>query len=286
MWDSAKNPQEKKSTNPDTEKQTQKTACIIGHKENSSKENWKKIIKKGALFVFLLILIMYVAPYLYGKYILSLYKDNLTAAGMHITIGTNLIIAAVTYYYVLLTKDLVTQSEKAVTQSKNAVAQSRKEQQIRDIENRLEKFYIPAEEIINGQLKENHEQTINGGPHGSGVPGLKQLRKYSYLADKTTYEAYEKYIMITCESIKSITCVGMYRDVEDYKCVRENRDCKRKWNKCDENLEKCEHFIECPTKDQDNIIINNAECKYYKILKKRITEDIINYKEDLFILKK
>jgi hypothetical protein len=178
-----------------------------------------------------------------------------------------------------------TQSKEAIYQSKETIEQSKKEQQIRDIENRLEKFYIPADEIINGQLKKNHEQTINGGPNGSGVLGLKHIRKYSYLADTKTYKTYETYIKTNCQSLKPIACKDMYRDLKDYKCTKENRDCRDNWKTCDENLEKCMHFSECPTKDQDNIIINNLECKYYLELKDGIAADIEFYTKELYRLK-
>ncbi|WP_212556119.1 hypothetical protein, partial [Methanosarcina spelaei] len=86
-----------------------------------------------------------------------------------------------------------TQSKEIITQFEETISRSKKEQQIKDIENRLEKFYIPVEDIINGKLKKNHEQTINGWPPANYI-GLKDLRKYSYLAEKETYKAYETYI--------------------------------------------------------------------------------------------
>lgn len=178
-----------------------------------------------------------------------------------------------------------TQSKEAIYQSKETIEQSKKEQQIRDIENRLEKFYIPADEIINGQLKKNHGQTINGGPQGSGVPGLKQLRKYSYLANETARDAFEKYLENICYIRKCITCRDNYRDFKDYKCAEKKDNCEKNWGNCINNYNKCEHFDECPTKDQNNIIINNTECKNYKALKDAITEDIKSYMEKLSELK-
>jgi hypothetical protein len=72
----------------------------------------------------------------------------------------------ITFFYVVLTLLLVTQSGKAVIKSEEAIAQSKKEQQIRDIEHRLEKFYIPADDILNSQEKFDRIQTIEGSHNG------------------------------------------------------------------------------------------------------------------------
>jgi len=153
---------QEKSTNAEEQPQTcilgkQPQACVIGRIENLIRANWEKIIKNIALFFLLVTGIMYVVPYLYGKYILSLYKGDSTAAGMHITIGTTLITAAITYYYVLLTGDLVKQSEtankqseKTIEQSGKAIAQSRNAQEIMYIQTRLEKLYYPLKIVLNG----------------------------------------------------------------------------------------------------------------------------------------
>lgn len=132
------------------------------------------IILSGFLFagVFILIVAKWIVDYSFTEY------DNSTISGLYANSITNTTIALVTVAYVLLTGIIVTQS--------------RKEQQIRDIENRLEKFYIPAEEIINNSsINKNHKDTING-LQTANYDGLKHLKKYSYLANKTTFEAYEK----------------------------------------------------------------------------------------------
>lgn len=250
---------------------------------------WELIIV--VIGLLLLILVIYVIPAMIEITTLKFYGYDTTLADMHISIANNLLMTSITFIYVLLTVALVTQSKEQVAQSKLEVAQTRKEQQIRDIENRLEKFYIPADEIINRHVhKKSHDETVHGyqgGRNDSGyVIGLKHLRKYSYLADKKTYDAYEKYIMYICETRKTITCKDMYRDFKDYHCTNRKDNCiERNWGNCPTNYDKCEHFDKCPTKDQNNIIINNTECEYYKILKGAITQDIKKYKEKLSELK-
>lgn len=194
----------------------------------------------------------------------------------------------------MLTLGLIVFSALSLSSAQDALKQSQKqqkqfqnEQQIRDIEKRLEFFYIPADDIINGQLKRNHEQTIKGNPARSDLDGLKHLRKYSYLADKATYEAYETYIKSNCTKIKEITCQDKYNnkpkgftECEDYKS-----GCHNQFNKCSHNLDYCKYYNECPPKDQSNIIIDNTKCKYYNELKDKITKDIEDYKNELLRLK-
>ncbi|KKH15816.1 hypothetical protein [Methanosarcina mazei] len=243
------------------------------------------------LGTFLLLVVLYLIPGMFEKDILKLYNYDTTLADIHISIANNLLMTSITFIYVLLTIALVTQSKEQVAQSKLEVAQTRKEQQIKDIENRLEKFYIPADEIINRRVhKKSHDETVHGyqgGRNDSGyVIGLKHLRKYSYLANKATYDAYEKYITFMCETRKTITCRDMYRDFKDYHCTDRKDNCiEKNWGNCPTNYDRCEYFDKCPTKDQNNIIINNTECEYYKILKDAITQDIKKYKEKLSELK-
>ena len=300
--------QEGKTTSSDTEIQTQQIACRVEDNENSNKINLDKLMSKQTQFALLLLfvfaLMVTVIPELMVNSTMSFYNDT-TLANTHVTTSTNLIIAFVTVLYVWLTRNLVTtskesielskesiiQNKKSIELSKEAIKQSRKEQYIRDIENRLKKFYIPADEIINHPVrKKSHIDTVHGcqpGIKDSGyVIGLKDLRKYSYLADKTTYNVYEKYILRICENRKSITCRDYYRDFNDYNCTHKVDNCvERNWGNCKYNFERCEHFDKCPTKDQNNIIINNTECEYYKVLKNAITQDIKKYKQRLSELK-
>lgn len=256
---------------------------------NFDKIKCKNISKVSIIVVigmFLLILIIYIIPAMLENTTLKFYNYNTTLADMHISIANNLLMTFITFFYVLLTVALVTQSKEQVAQSKLEVAQSRKEQQIRDIENRLEKFYIPAEDIINGKLKQNHEQTINGWPPDNYI-GLKDFRKYSYLADKETYGAYKTYIESNCKETKEITCQDKYTNkpkgftvCEDYKS-----GCHFQYNKCSHNLNYCKYYNECPPKDQAGIIQDNTKCKYYIDLKNKIKQDIEDYKNELLELK-
>lgn len=240
--------------------------------------------------LLLLILVIYIIPAMLEITTLKFYGYNATLADMHISIANNLLMTTVTFVYVLLTVALVKQSKEQVAHSKLEVAQLQKEQQKRDIENLLEKFYIPADEIINRPVhKKSHDETVNGyqgGRNDSGyVMGLKHLRKYSYLADKNTYDAYEKYITFICKTRKTVTCKDMYRDFKDYHCTDRSGKCKENWVNCLTNYDICENFGKCSEKDTNDIIINNTECEYYKILKDAITQDIKKYKEKLSELK-
>jgi hypothetical protein len=186
----------------------------------------------------------------------------------------------------MLTLGLIVFSGLSLSSAQDTLKQSQKEQRIKDIENRLEKFYIPAEDIINGKLKKNHEQTINGWPPANYI-GLKDLRKYSYLADKETYEVYETYIESNCEEIKEITCQDKYANKPKGFTVCEGykSGCHFQYNKCPHNLNYCKYYNDCPPKDQSGIIQDNNKCKYYIDLKKKIEKDIEDYKNELLELK-
>lgn len=227
------------------------------------------------------------------------YNDS-TLAGMHISAASNLLIAFVTLLYVLLTVILVTQSKEATTQSKEAViqskeaiTQSKKEQQIRDIENKLEKFYIPADDIIN--LKHRHkERTINGFVRNDNqfVQGLKHLRKYSYLADNETYKAYEKYMSTECTNPKSTTCTDTYKNGEFTKCEYHQYMCETNFATCPHNLIYCKYNPDDPKtnngeyeSEKNKCTSYNTNCNYINDLKDAITEDIERYKGKLSDLK-
>jgi hypothetical protein len=159
-----------------------------------------------------------------------MYGDNSTISGMHVSTSTNLLIAAVTFLYVLLTGALVTtsketieqsieaieQSKRAIEKSEEAIEQSKKEQQIRDIEKRLELFYIPAENIMKvaDEYMKNPHDTVNFlkmddyKPRGyenqsmsdeeraviSTVEKLKKIEQYRFLATKETCGLFTKYL--------------------------------------------------------------------------------------------
>jgi hypothetical protein len=206
----------------------------------------------------------------------------------------------ITFFYVVLTLLLVTQSGKAVIKSEEAIAQSKKEQQIRDIEHRLEKFYIPADDILNSQEKFDLIQTIEGSHNG-----LKTIRKYSYLADKKTYEAYDTYIsknFTDCTYTKNKTCkIPEIFEKCTHKTEKKGSDphsnysaiyCFDKSPACPYNKEYCKYHPDCNKYQNDcgnidkiNCPSDNTLCHYYVELKERITEDIEKYKKKLLELK-
>lgn len=154
--------------------------------------------------------------------------------------SSSIALTILTVGYVLLTYSMLNESKNAVKQSRDAIEQSKIEQQIRDIENRLEKFYIPAEVIINKAIQsKSRDDTIHGYQGGlkdaDYVIGLKHLRKYSYLTTKTTYEAFQKYLTTNCYSRKPITCKDNYRDFNDYNCIEKNGNCMPQWGNCPKN---------------------------------------------------
>ena len=238
------------STIPMKEEPTQQKAGGTEHNESSNTVDFEKISNyffySRTRLLITLISILFILPFIFGHFTMWMYNNNSTLAGMHTTTATNLIIAVVTFLYVLLTGALVTQSKEAVAKanvaiekSEEAIAQSKKEQQIRDIEHRLEKFYIPADDILNGKDKKGRNNTIEGNLEAK-YKGLKQIRKYSYLAETATYEAYEKYIKSNCDYPKLTTCKDKfstfnYRECESYTKDRDN--CFYNYTKCSANLE-------------------------------------------------
>lgn len=238
----------------------------------------------------MLILILYYIPNVYEKDIMQRYDNDTTLTDIHISTANNLLMAYINFLYVALTVIII-------TQSRDAIAQSRKEQQIKDIENRLEKFYIPADDIINNpQTNKNRDNTLTGHPGNlykdpDYVIGLKHLRKCSYLADKKTYEAYEAYINSNCTSIKPTTCQNKYGDFTF--CEHHKDLCHNRWDICPYNLEYCEYHPDPGIKyngkqkvDRTKCVFDNTNCKYYVDFKKKIEEDIENYKNKLLKLKK
>jgi len=98
--------QEEVETIPDNEKISQQTVCQMENKESSNTLDFEKItnyiINSKLRMLFILICILFVFPYVLGKTTMWMYNDNSTTTGMHISISTNLLIAAVTFLYVLL----------------------------------------------------------------------------------------------------------------------------------------------------------------------------------------
>lgn len=143
-------------------------------------------------------------------------------ANTHVTTSINLIIAFVTLLYVWLTGSLVTasresiklsreaitKSNEAIELSKESVEQAKKEQQIRDIENRLEKFYMPAQSTlkvaveflkdtihftkwtkeVNSYQRADYKQdtTSEESANAYAAEKLKEIEKYRFLAKEKT----------------------------------------------------------------------------------------------------
>jgi hypothetical protein len=125
--------------------------------------NWKNLVITFTVvlaIIGMLYLILYYIPGNYENNIMSSYNNNSTLASVHITAGSNLLIAFVTFLYVLLTgalviysQEAIKQSQKAIEKSQEAIEQAKKEQQIRDIEHRLEKFYYPLSQRLGDYCK-------------------------------------------------------------------------------------------------------------------------------------
>lgn len=177
--------------------------------------------------------------------------------------------------------------------SQDILRQLQNEQQIKDIENRLEKFYIPADDVINLKHR-RREYTVNGYRRNTDcqfVQGLQHLKKYSYLADEDTYEAYEKYMSTECTTEKPITCQDTYKNLNFNQCENYTYGCHHNWSTCPHNLEYCEHHPDhgksdnSKHKDKNKCTLNNAKCIYIINLKKKIEKDIEDYKNELLELK-
>jgi hypothetical protein len=133
--------------------------------------------------------------------IISLYQGNSTSAQMHVDIANNFSIFALTLGYVILTLILVIQSKEAIARTKN-------EQQIRDVENRLGKFYLPTIDKINesrkfeevcphrffatyGENKGTEKDPIYIQHHG-----FDEISHYRYLAEKETLDKVETILLM------------------------------------------------------------------------------------------
>ena len=291
---------DKEKSTSDTKEQTKQIADRMEYKKKLNtvldKIITNPIVKLlGWLFVFaiilkliqfILIMLIQIVPHSFVQDAMLINNKNSTTAEMHISVANNLLLSAITFVYVILTWNLA-------KESKNSIAQSKKEQQIRDIENKLEKFYIPADDIIN--LKHRHkERTINGFVRNDNqfVQGLKHLRKYSYLADNETYKAYEKYMSTECTNPKSTTCTDTYKNGEFTKCEYHQYMCETNFATCPHNLIYCKYNPDDPKtnngeyeSEKNKCTSYNTNCNYINDLKDAITEDIERYKGKLSDLK-
>lgn len=220
----------------------------------SIKNNWKKIEKNwivklikllisSAIIVeltkFVVIMLIKALPQSFVQDAMSIYNGNSTMAEMHVSVANNLLLSAITFVYVLLTWNLAKESKNAVTQSKEAIVQSRKEQQIRDIENRLEKFYMPAQSILKVAVeflkdtihftkwtdevsscqRGNHSQSTTGEEDANtyAAEKLKEIEKYRFLAKEKTCRSLIKFIYeneSTENRLEFSNCVQ--EDIKDY----------------------------------------------------------------------
>lgn len=252
----------------------------------------------GAFATFLLMTILIVAVATFLSYFTLLpfvYDSNQNSTSLNMTSFVNQNSSDFVSIFVntMLTLGLILFSALSLSSAQDALKQSEKqqkqfqdEQRIRDIEKRLEFFYIPADDIINNDRINKKPRDLINGVSAANYDGLKKIRKYSYLADKATYEAYETYIKSNCTKLKSVTCEDKsekgYKGINN--CEHET-NCSKIPSLCQYNLNYCEHYNECPPKDNLNIIIDNTKCKYYIELKDKITTDIENYKNELLKLK-
>lgn len=204
------------------------------------KNNWivkliKLLIGLAVILIltqFIFIMLIKIIPHSFVQYAMSVNNDNSTIAEMHISVADNLLLFAITCVYAIFTWYLVSESKKAI-------AQSKREQHIRDIENRLEKFYIPAqntlkiadeflknpteftkwtEEVISYQRGDyDNDTTPEKMAIVYAVEKLKEIEHYRFLAEEKTCRLFIKYIYEeeTNENrLELSSCIQ--RDVKDY----------------------------------------------------------------------
>jgi len=146
----------------------------------------------------------------------------------------------------LLTTGLIIFSALSVFSAQRTLKQSHKEQQIRDIEKRLELFYIPAENI----MKVADEFLKN--PRGSTK--LYEITKYKrpHTTLETTYEEY---------AIMYI--VGKLKEIEQHRYLATKETC-RLFIKCvyeEENSENCNGLSKSIEKDVKEYVKRLYELK-------------------------
>lgn len=127
------------------------------------------------------------------------YSTDKEIANMYVTAAGNVMLALITLYYVVLTARLV----KLTT----------KEQKTKDLERRLEKFYIPAIDILKNRtriadddpitIERAYKEIFIGSRENLGKEdniiiihrkGFYKINKYRYLAYNDTSIKFEKFI--------------------------------------------------------------------------------------------
>lgn len=257
-----------------------------------------------AVIVFLVMTIIIVISATFFSYLAYLFLttfQNYTIVDIASFVNQNSSNFVSVFTNVMLTLGLIffsalslSSANKTLKQSKEQQEQLQDEQRIRDIEKRLEKFYIPANDILNFKHR-SREYTVNGykrNTDGQFVQGLQHLRKYSYLANKLTYKAYEKYMSEKCTTEKPITCQDIYKNLNFNECENYVYNCHNNWSTCPHNLEYCKYHPDRGKSDNNNhkdknkCTLNNTNCKYINDLKEKIENDIEVYKNELLELKK
>jgi hypothetical protein len=139
----------------------------------------------------------------------------------------------------MLTLGLIVFSGLSLSSAQDALRQSKKEQQIRNIENRLEMFYMPAQSTlkvavefskdtihftkwtneVSSYQRENHKQSTNGeeGANAYVAEKLKEVEKYRFLAKEKTCRSLIKFLYEN-ESTENRLEFSNYiqEDIKDY----------------------------------------------------------------------
>lgn len=169
--------------------------------------------------IFLLILFVVVMPYLIINSILTQnhllinnstkYVDNKDLAGMYVNLISGLLMAFLTFMYVILTVNLVKQSKEAIAvsneaiiQSKEAdklskeeITQSKKEHEIMYIQMRLERLYYPLKIILNS-YKISDKSSLSKERIPLLKAELNKLLPYLYLASDSLSPTLNDFINI------------------------------------------------------------------------------------------
>lgn len=256
--------QEEGPTTSDTEVQTNQTECRGKGKEKSNKINLDEIISKPKQFALLLLLALFLTvtfiPTLFVHSTMLAYNDNTTLASMHTSTATNLIIAFVTVLYVWLTgylvktseesiklsKESIEKNQRSIELSKEAIVQSRKEQKIRDIENRLEKFYMPAQSTLKVAV-EYLEDTIHV------TKWSNEIKSYQRDDDQS----------ITPEESANIYVGEKLKEIEKYRFLAKGKTCRSLINfLCEgESTENRLEFSNCIQEDIEYYLVKLHELK-------------------------
>jgi hypothetical protein len=248
--------QEEGPKTSDTEVQKKQTVCKKENKEKSNTTklerfknnpkvktliNWPKwpILALPATMVFITIIILNM-PHFFVKTAMSMYNNNSTEAEMHISLANNFLLSAITSIYVLLTWNLA-------MQSKQAIEQSRKEQKIRDIENRLEKFYMPAQSTLK-----------------VAVEYLKDpFNVNKWTTEVYSYKRAEHHNGTSCEEYANAYVAEKLKEIEKHRFLAKGKTCRSLINfLCEEeSTENRLEFSNCVQEDIEYYLVKLHELK-------------------------